>query len=91
MGVLIVTTEREIVVSLSSDAWTYCQLFWIKESAERPECERGIYIYIYIYSPYRYLKLHVRAQLPNLNLLVSMWRPYRWRCTQRPALYVATL
>ena len=31
--------QRYIVVSLSSDKWTYCESLWIKASDKRPECK----------------------------------------------------
>ena len=39
---LLLCPQRYIVVSLSSDKWTYCNLYcmlWIKASDKRPECK----------------------------------------------------
>ena len=32
--------QKYIVVSPSSDKWTYCKSLWINALAKRPECER---------------------------------------------------
>ena len=41
----ILTVPKEIVVSLSSDKYTYCKSLWIKASAERPECNVNVPVF----------------------------------------------